>query len=45
VGFALDLERLHIALTGEERAWNDLTIAVRRGALFAGTLDALDRLG
>ena len=35
VGFALDVERLHAALTGEEGGVNGLTIAVPRGALFA----------
>ena len=46
VGFALNVERLHIALAGEERgAVSELQIAVPRGALFAETLDLLDRLG
>ena len=49
VGFALNVERLHIALTGEERGRgrdvSELRIAVPRGALFADTLDLLDRLG
>ncbi len=48
VGFALNVERLHIALTGEERGrgtMSGLRIAVPRGALFADTLDLLDRLG
>ena len=50
VGFALNVERLHIALTGEERGResqpvSELRIAVPRGALFGDTLDLLDRLG
>ena len=55
VGFALGVDRLHIALAGETGAprrrrrpmspTNGLTIAVPRGALFADTLDRLERLG
>ena len=56
VGFALGVELLHVALAGEERApWlghagglvsrRRPAIAVPRGALFAETLDLLDRLG
>ena len=50
VGFALGVERVHIALTGEERGRrrqtvSELRIAVPRGALFEDTLDLLDRLG
>ena len=46
VGFALNVDRLHIALTGEERRavspLNGLRIAVPRGALMRETLDILD---
>ena len=50
VGFALNVERVHIALTGEERGCagrRHERAADRRprGALFADTLDLLDRLG
>ena len=48
VGFALEVEKLHHALAAEERLGDEhdgLTIAVPRGALFAETLDWLERLG
>ena len=47
VGFALGIDRLHIALTGEEaqRMSLGLTIAVPRGALMNETLDRLDAIG
>ena len=51
-GWALNVERLHIALRGRARAGsglraglNGLTLAVPRGALFGETLDLLDALG
>ena len=49
-GWALNVERLHIALVGEGAArravgLNGLTIAVPRGALMGDTLDLLDTLG
>ena len=49
-GWALNVERLHIALVGERGAGravglNGLTIAVPRGALMRQTLDLLDGLG
>ena len=47
-GFALFLERLHIAQAEEERLARmsrPLKLAVPRGALLAGTLDLLDRVG
>ena len=45
VGFALNVERLHIALTGEERAMMDLRSPFRAALCSWGTLDLLDKLG
>ena len=54
VGFALTIDRLHIALTGEEKRRDGMTtppptpglvIAVPRGALMRETLDRLDAIG